>query len=134
MTFEDLSGCYAPPPVELPCERTVYRTGALNAAFTALCGLLSLLVGVWFLWELWSAVAPPPITDDFLRLLDDSFGRDWRRPRTWPWTRLLWAYGFTLVGAAAAFAIGLVLSSVVLSSAKPPAGRIETSQRFRVVP
>jgi hypothetical protein len=36
----------------------------------------------WLLWELWNAVAPRPITDDFLRLLDDSFGRDWRRPRT----------------------------------------------------
>ena len=27
VTVEDLSGCYAPPPVQLPCERIVYRTG-----------------------------------------------------------------------------------------------------------
>ena len=38
---------------------------------------------------------PKPITDDFLKLLNDSFGRNWRDPRTWPWTRMLWAYGFT---------------------------------------
>ena len=63
-----------------------------------LCGLLSLLVAAWFVWELWSAVAPKPITDDFLRLLSDSFARNWRDPRTWPWSRMLWAYGFTFVG------------------------------------
>ena len=44
ITAEDLSGCYAPPPVVRPCERIVYRTGAMNAAFTALGGLLSLIV------------------------------------------------------------------------------------------
>ena len=75
------------------------RAGALNVAFNVWCGVLLIAVAAWLLWELWSAVAPKPITDDFLKLLDDSFGRDWRNPRTWPWARLGWAYGFTLVGA-----------------------------------
>ena len=44
ITAEDLSRCYAPPPIEQPCDRVVYRTGALNAAFTALFGGL-LMVG-----------------------------------------------------------------------------------------
>jgi hypothetical protein len=35
ITAEDLSGCYASPPVQRPCERIVYRTGAMNAARTA---------------------------------------------------------------------------------------------------
>src|SRR5204862_462868 len=52
-------------------------------------------------------VAPRPITDDFLKLLDDSFGRDWRSPRTWPWARIGWAYGFTLVGAAMTIGIAI---------------------------
>ena len=51
---------------------------------------------------MWNAAAPRPITDDFLKLLDDSFGRDWRKPRTWPWARLAWAYGFTIVGVTSA--------------------------------
>src|SRR4029077_2692601 len=95
------------------------------------CGVLLLAVAAWLLWELWNAVAPRPITDDFLKLLDDSFGRDWRRPRTWPWARLVWAYGFTLVGAAAAFAVALVVSSAIASSVKAPTARVETSQQFR---
>ena len=80
VAVSDLTNCYAPPPVALPCERIVYRGGVLNAAFTALFGLMLIGVAAWLLWELWSAVEPKPITDDFLRLLNDSFGRDWRNP------------------------------------------------------
>jgi hypothetical protein len=128
----DLSNCYAPPPVTLPCERVVYRGGALNAAFTALCGLMLAGVGVWFMWELWSAVEPRPITDDFLRLLNDSFGRDWRNPLKWPWARLLWAYGFTAVGVVMTAGAGLIIWTLVLpsDSAKPPTIRIDTSESF----
>ena len=75
------------PPVALPCERIVYRGGVLNAAFTSLFGVMLIVAAAWLLWELWSAVEPKPITDDFLRLLNDSFGRDWRNPLTWPWAR-----------------------------------------------
>jgi hypothetical protein len=98
------------------------------------CGLLLVSVGIWLLWELWSAVAPKPITDDFLKLLDDSFGRDWRNPRRWPWARMMWAYGFTFVGVTSAVAIGLLVSAVLSASmpAKPPIVRVETSQSFRV--
>lgn len=136
VTVEDLSGCYAAPPVELPCDRTVYRTGALNAAFTALCGMLSLLVGVWFVWELWSAVAPKPITDDFLRLLSDSFARNWRDPRTWPWSRMFWAYGFTFAGVLLAASTALLVWTAV-SFKRPvaaPVINIETTQDFRFMP
>ena len=41
-------------------------------------------VAAWLVWDLWSAAAPTPIIDDFLRLLEDSFARVWRKPRTWP--------------------------------------------------
>src|SRR5262245_29201926 len=34
----DLTNCYGPPPIAVPCERMLYRGGALNAAFSALCG------------------------------------------------------------------------------------------------
>jgi hypothetical protein len=98
------------------------------------CGVLLIAVAAWLLWELWNAVAPKPITDDFLKLLDDSFGRDWSRPHTWPWARVAWAYGFTLVGAVATLCMALVISSVTSSSAKAPTGRVETSQSFRHVP
>jgi hypothetical protein len=127
----DLTSCYEPPPVTLPCERILYRGGLLNAAFTTLCGLMLLGVAAWFLWELWNAVEPKPITDDFLRLLNDSFGRDWRKPLTWPWTRLLLAYGFTVVGATIAAAAGMIIWTLV-TSAKVPTQRIETSQTFRL--
>lgn len=134
VVFEDLSGCYAPPPVALPCERIFYRTGALNAAFTALVGMLALVAAAWLLWELWSAVAPKPITDDFLKLLDDSFGRNWRDPRTWPWSRALWAYGFTFAGAL--LAAGMVLLIWTANSfsreARAPVVNVETSQDFRI--
>ena len=95
VTVFDFTNCYAAPPIVQPCERVAYKAGALNVAFNVWCGLLLIAVAAWLLWELWSAVAPKPITDDFLKLLDDSFGRDWRNPRTWPWARMGWAYGFT---------------------------------------
>ena len=93
-------------------------------------GLQLMAVAAWLLWELWSAVQPQPITDDFLKLLHDSFASDWRKPRTWPWARMLWAYGFTLSGATSA----LVIWTLVTSSlpVKPPTARVETSQSFRL--
>jgi hypothetical protein len=133
VTAFDFTNCYAAPPIAQPCERVAYRSGVLNVALNFWCGLMLIAVAAWLVWELWNAVAPKPITDDFLKLLDDSFSRDWRRPRTWPWARIGWAYGFTLVGAGAAMCIGLLISSAIASSrlAKPPAAHVETSQRFR---
>jgi hypothetical protein len=130
----DLTDCYGPPPVALPCERIVYRGGALDAAFTSLCGLMLSGVAVWFLWELWSAVEPRPITDDFLRLLHDSFSHDWRNPRTWPWARLLWAYGFTVVGVTLTAGVGLTLWMFVVPSAsnQSPTAKVETSQSYTI--
>lgn len=128
-TIFDFTNCYAAPPIVQPCERVVYRAGALNALLNAWCGLLLMLVGVWLVWELWTAVAPKPITDDFLKLLDDSFGHNWRSLRAWPWARMAWAYGFAMVGVAVAIAMSLALPA----STKAPAGHIETSQRFRVL-
>ena len=135
VTVFDFTNCYAVPPVAQPCERIAYRAGALNAVLNVWCGLLLLAVAVLLFWELWSAAAPKPITDDFLKLLDDSFARDWRKPRTWPWMRVVWAYGFTLVGVTSAVCIGLLLSAVIASSrpAKTPSVHIETNQRFRVI-
>jgi hypothetical protein len=133
VTVYDYTNCYATPPIAQPCERIAYRAGGLNAVLNAWCGLLLLVVALWLMWELWSAAAPKPITDDFLKLLDESFGRDWRRPRTWPWARLVWAYGFTLVGIAVALGAGTIVSSVAASaaSAKAPMPHVETTQRFR---
>ena len=135
VTVFDFTNCYAVPPIVQPCERVAYRAGVLNVVFNAWCGLLLLAVAAWLLWELWSAVAPKPITDDFLKLLDDSFGRDWRSPRTWPWARVGWAYGFTLLGAASTVGVALLLSAVIASSrpAKAPTVHVETSQRFRPI-
>jgi len=133
VTVFDFTNCYAAPPVPPPCERVAYRTGGLNMVLNLWCGVMLIAVAAWLLWELWNAVAPKPITDDFLQLLDDSFARDWRRPRTWPWARVVWAYGFTLAGAVVALCIGLAGSTVMLSSAKAPAARVETLQRFRHV-
>ena len=132
VAVSDLTNCYAPPPVVLPCERIVYRGGALHAAFTALSGLMLVGVAVWFLWELWSAAEPKPITDDFLRLLNDSFGRSWRNPFTWPWARVLWAYGFTIVGAGLTASVGMAVWMLVASpqSTRAPTAKIETSQSF----
>ena len=135
VTVFDFTNCYAAPPIAQPCERVAYRAGTLNAVFTAWFGLLLMVVAACLLWELWSAVAPKPITDDFLKLLDDSFGRDWRRPRTWPLARMGWAYGFTFVGAVSALCVGL-LASELLSSARPakaPIVHVETSESFRQI-
>jgi len=134
MTVTDLGGCYA-AQVVLPCERTLYRGGALDAAFTALCGVMLIGVAVWLLWELWSAVEPRPITDDFLKLLNESFGRDWRNPLKWPWARMLWAYGFTVVGVTLTAVVASAIWTMVTSAdrARVPTIKIETSQSFRVV-
>lgn len=131
VVVRDLSNCYAPSPTDQPCEPVAYQVGTLNAAFTALFGLQLTAVGLWFLWELWSAAQPKPITDDFLKLLHDSFASDWRNPRTWPWARVLWAYGLSLPGATAAILIWILFSSSL--PAKAPTAHVETSQRFRLV-
>ena len=134
VTVFDFTKCYAAPPVALPCERVAYRAGALNAALYVWCGLLLMAVAAWLVCDLWSAAAPRPITDDFLKLLENSFARDWRRPRTWPWTRVAWAYGFALVGVTWGVGISLLISAL---SAPPPAKAptvlVETSQQFRVI-
>jgi len=72
VTVFDFKNCYVAHVVQ-PCERVAYRAGALSVAFNLWCSLLLLAVGAWLLWELWNAVAPKPITDDFLKLLDESF-------------------------------------------------------------
>jgi len=135
VTVFDFTGCYATPAVAQPCERVAFKAGALSVAFNVWCGVLLIGVAAWLLWELWSAVAPKPITDDFLKLLDDSFGRRWHDPRTWPWTRLGWAYGFTALGATVALFVVLLFSSVVSSSrfAAKRTPRVETSQHFRLI-
>ena len=128
----DLSQCYATPPAAIPCERTFYRGGALNMAFSALAGFVMMAVAAWMSWALWNAAEPKPITDDFLRLLNDSFGRNWLNPLTWPWARVLWAYGFTTVGVALTAGVVVLIWSVVSPDARtPPAPKIETSQTFR---
>ena len=136
VTVLDFTNCYSGGPIVQPCERVAYRVGALNALLNAWCGALLVVIAAWLLWELWHAAAPKPITDDFLKLLDDSFGRDWRSPRTWPWARVSWAYGFTLLGAASALCIGLLASAAIASSrpAKAPTAHVETSQHFRQMP
>lgn len=127
----DFSNCYV-PPAPSPCERIAYQGGGLNVIFTALIGALLLGIGMWLMWELWNEVEPKRITDDFLRLLNDSFARDWRNPFTWPWKRVLWAYGFTIVGATVSAGLGLMLWTLVASAtAKPPTMHIDTSQSFR---
>jgi hypothetical protein len=136
ITAEDLSGCYASPPLQRPCERILYRTGAMNAAFSGLFGVMSLVIGVWLLWELWSATAPRPITDDFLKLLNDSFARNWRDPRTWPWSRIFYAYTFAAIGFALTAIFGLGVQSVLqdIRPHKPAVLKIDTSQEFRAAP
>jgi len=134
VTVFDYTNCYATPPVATPCERVAYRVGSLNAVFNAWCGLLLIAVAAALVWDLWSAAAPRPITDDFLKLLEDSFARDWRRPRTWPWTRLAWAYGFALAGVISAVGLSLLISALSASPpAKAPTGRVGTSEQFRVI-
>jgi hypothetical protein len=130
ITVTDVSRCYGAPPIPIPCDR-VYHGGMLNVAFSAFSGFIMVTVAFWFLWELWSAAEPKPITDDFLRLLNDSFGHDWRNPLTWPWTRVLWAYGFTAVGATVTAVVAVTLWSLIIPEPKVPLGKIETSQSFR---
>jgi len=132
VTVFDFTNCYVAPVVQ-PCERVAYRTGVMSVVLNLWCGALLISVAAWLLWELWSAAAPKPITDDFLKLINDSFARDWRRPRTWPWARAAWAYGFTVAGAAVVVVIGLLMSSAISSSrfAKRPTPHVETSQIFR---
>ena len=132
VTVFDFTSCYAAPPVALPCERVAYRAGVLNAALNAWCGLLLIAVAAWLVLDLWSAAAPRRITDDFLSLLENSFARDWRRPRTWPWTRVAWAYGFTLAGVTSGVGITLLIWAL---SAAPPASApaIETFEQFRAI-
>jgi len=134
VTVPDLTNCYGPPPIPVPCDRIVYRGGVLNAAFMALFGLTLIGGAAWMLWELWSAVEPKPITDDFLRLLNDSFGSDWRNPLKWPWTRLLLAYGFTFAGAMLTMGAGIVIWTILAAShpVKTPNIKIDTSQSFRL--
>ncbi len=75
-----------------------------------------------------------PITDDFLKLLEDSFARDWRKPLTWPWTRVAWAYGFALVGVTWGVGMSLLISALAASPpARAPTVLVETSQQFRVI-
>jgi hypothetical protein len=134
VTVFDFTNCYAAPPVALPCERVVYRVGALNAMLYVWCGLLLIAVAAWLVWDLWSAAAPRPITDDFLKLLEESFARDWRKPRTWPWTRVALAYGFALAGVTAGVGMSLLISVLSASlPAKAPTGVVETSQQFRII-
>jgi hypothetical protein len=134
VTVFDYTHCQAAPPVSLPCERVAYRTGEMNAALNAWCGFLLLVVAAWLVWDLWSATAPRPITDDFLKLLEDSFARDWRKPRTWPWARVAWAYGFALVGVTSGVGLSLLISALSASPpARPPSILIETSQQFRAI-
>jgi hypothetical protein len=131
VTVFDFTNCYAAPPIALPCERVAYRAGALIAAVNAWCGLLLVAVAAWLVLDLWSAAAPGRITDDFLKLLEDSFARDWRRPRTWPWTRMAWAYGFALAGVTSAVGVSLLIAAL---SASPPARapNVDTFEQFRV--
>ncbi len=131
VTVFDFRNCYAAPPVALPCERVAYQAGALNAALNVWCGLLLMAVAAWLVWDLWSAAAPRPITDDFLKLLEGSFARDWRKPRTWPWTRVAWAYGFALVGVTAGVGVSLLMAS---PPARAPTVLVDTSEQFRVIP
>ena len=133
VTFNDFTTCTAASAG--PCER-IYRTGGLNALFSIMMGVLGFVVAAWLLWELWLAVKPRPIADDFLKLLHESFARDWRNPRTWPWSRLAWAYGFTLLGAASIATATLVLWSFGSGSPrpKPVRAQVHTSQSFKVQP
>jgi hypothetical protein len=136
VTVFDYVNCNAAPADDRPCERVAFYSGHLAVLMNAWCGVLLIAVAVWLLWELWSAVAPQPITDDFLKLLDDSFGRSWRRPRSWPWSRLGWAYGFTFAGALSGFCLGWLLSNAIspMPRTHVPAIRVETSERFKAAP
>jgi hypothetical protein len=120
--------------ITVPVPGVVYRTGTLYALFSLLAGLMMFVLAAWFLWELWTFAAPKPITDDFLKLLHDSFARKWRDPRTWPWTRMWWAYGFTLLGATLTAGLAVLFWTLLPPSqrSKPPIISVETSQIFRL--
>ncbi|HZM62897.1 MAG TPA: hypothetical protein VFB85_23995, partial [Vicinamibacterales bacterium] len=62
-------------------------------------------------------------------------GRDWRNPLKWPWARMLWAYGFTVVGVTLTAVVASAIWTMVTSAdrARVPTIKIETSQSFRVV-
>ena len=109
---------------------TAYGSGLVTAAFSAMFGAMALVASAWFLRELWAASAPEPITDDFLRMLNDSFARNWRDPRTWPWSRLFYSYAFALMGIA--ITVGAVVgTSRTLEQITPLKIR---SQELRVNP
>jgi hypothetical protein len=130
----DLSRCYGEPPIPQPCDRMLYRGGALNVAFSALSGFMMVAVAAWILWGLWNLAEPRPMADDFLRLLHESFGRSWRNPLTWPWARVLWAYGFTTVGAALTAGLAIAVWSLVTPEPRPLSPKVGTSQSFRPSP
>jgi hypothetical protein len=142
ITVQAYAGCHTSQPFVQPCQRTdsadttgvVYRTGALYALFSVLAGVLMFVLAAWFLWELWGATTPKPITDDFLALLHYSFARQWRDPRTWPWARLGWSYGFTLLGAAATAGAAVLFWSLLAPprEIKRPIIQVETSEIFRL--
>lgn len=133
VTVDGFNNCTA-VRVAQPCQHIVYRIGGLNALFSIMTGVLLLVIAAWLLWELWMAVKPRPIADDFLKLLHDSFARDWRNPRTWPWARLGWAYGFTSLGAASLVTVSFVLWSMAASSphVKPTRGQVHNSHSVKV--
>ena len=87
----------------------------------------------WLLRVTNVSVTPYTYTDDFLKLLEDSFARDWRKPHTWPWLRVAWAYGFALAGVTSGVGVSLLISALSASPpARAPTGVVETSQQFRV--
>jgi hypothetical protein len=95
--------------------------------------LLLVVVAACLLWELWSAVTPTPIADDFLKLLDDSFARLAQSAHLAVGASRL---GLRLyAGAASTVGVAVLLSAVIASStpAKAPTVHIETSQRFRPI-
>src|SRR4030095_7144590 len=65
VTVDGFNNCTA-ERVGQSCQHFVYRMGGLNALFSIMAGLLGLVVAAWLLWELWLAVKPRPIADDFL--------------------------------------------------------------------
>jgi hypothetical protein len=115
VTLRDVVPC-ATSTIVQPCVRAL-RTGGLNALFSIMCGVLLFVIAAWLIWELWNAVKPRPIADDFLTLLHQSFACDWRNPRSWPWARVAWAYGFASLGASLLIVVGFLL----WSSASTPA-------------
>ena len=108
--------------------------GWFTIASAMVAGVTMLTVAARVLWSLWGATEPAPITDDFLRLLHESFGRNWRDPTTWPWSRVKWAYGFTTVGVAIGLLLTLTLSEALRSLPSPrrPATQAESLQIFSV--